>query len=623
MDDESKPHELYVGSIPLDHNSKPLYDRIVQEMPAAGNLLRMGSLIGSSPTPGPTEPSTAFNDLIFVKPDFLIQRIEVQVSKGSLSGLSILYANGLIVSHGNITRDEQGRKTIKSVTLGLHRGEKIISCSVEAGRKEITDASQKEPTYQFNSQITALKLFTNRGQSLTAQGIAGINDKGEVTRDGVRYKDLQPVDIDPLIENGHLKAFGGFSSVSTNDDVAGVIAGLSLVWGTHFDYKGPVIIIPAPPVPEVSRSTAEQPKSAPVEQPKTLTLKGGWSLTKIPDNGALSVGGASAIASGTRATNHVEMWWITDSGTVQGAYCYDKQSWVRYDLTSSGASAAPGSIAAVCQDPNTSHVMWITPKGAVSIAGNTQNSGWLCIPLTSDNTAKPGAGITLLSRKSGTMEACWISPTGSVEAAYWYTGSQWKLFQMAPAGTAAAKSSLASLCLFSVIQIVWWIGPDGSIRQARFVDGKGDGWVYSVIAGAGTAATESRLTVVNRTVDVIDLFYISPAGSIVGLTPVGSAQDSALSKWASYQVAGDNSAKADSGLKATSINASRIDVMWVGVDGSIQGCGWNGNWARYEIGEAGMAAVGTPIGAVCRRENLLEMWFKTTSKTVVQGSWTN
>ena len=138
----------------------------------------------------------------------------------------------------------------------------------------------------------------------------------------------------------------------------------------------------------------------------------------------LSQGNASTtgcITAVSRIPNSMEVFWIEQNGSVQGAFWYDGGNWSRYELAPAGSASATGSITAV-------------------------------------------------SRISNSMEVFWVGQNGSVQDAYWYEGANWQHFELAPAGSASATGSIKVVSRIPNSMELWWIGESGSIQDAYWYD---------------------------------------------------------------------------------------------------------------------------------------------------------
>ncbi|MEA2130470.1 MAG: hypothetical protein QOJ85_3361, partial [Solirubrobacteraceae bacterium] len=82
-----------------------------------------------------------------------------------------------------------------------------------------------------------------------------------------------------------------------------------------------------------------------------------WNGFPLAPDGSAAT--ASGIAAVSRIPNSMELWWIAQNGSVQGAYWYDGGSWQRYELAPAGSASTNGGIAAVSRIPNSMELWFV------------------------------------------------------------------------------------------------------------------------------------------------------------------------------------------------------------------------------------------------------------------------
>ena len=187
----------------------------------------------------------------------------------------------------------------------------------------------------------------------------------------------------------------------------------------------------------------------------------------------LSQGNASTtgcITAVSRIPNSMEVFWIEQNGSVQGAFWYDGGNWSRYELAPAGSASATGSITAVSRIPNSMEVFWIAQNGSVQDAYWYEGANWQHFELAPAGSASATGSITAVSRISNSMEVFWVGQNGSVQDAYWYEGANWQHFELAPAGSASATGSIKVVSRIPNSMELWWIGESGSIQDAYWYD---------------------------------------------------------------------------------------------------------------------------------------------------------
>ncbi|KAG7406377.1 hypothetical protein Forpe1208_v013961 [Fusarium oxysporum f. sp. rapae] len=187
-----------------------------QYQPDIGEFQRLAPMVGSA-------YGTLFCNLDFVKPDFSLRTVTVEVNKGVVVAISIRYANGLFASMGTTGGSHKVALTVRS-----EEGEKIIACSIETGRvKGDTNGG---------TRVTAVRLYTNRGPDLEGNSKDWSQTKsGTATRDGVEFEDLKLHHFDPLLVNAHIKGFWGHGITSSALNPQSGIYRLAPIWGNKED----------------------------------------------------------------------------------------------------------------------------------------------------------------------------------------------------------------------------------------------------------------------------------------------------------------------------------------------------------------------------------------------------
>lgn len=195
-------------------------DEIVAERPDISTYYRLGNLSGSS-------HGDLFCGLEFIKPNFKVQRISVEMFEGAVVALRIRYLNGVIYQQGRT----QTPADCKPLEYSLRAKEKIISCWIEIGSK----------TSEDHKRVTGLKLFTNQGNKLDTTNTGD----GKLTRGGFNYTDISSEYRYPTIEYGCFQGIWGQGVGNGNAKLDGIYR-LGMIWGTATPVSN---IAPVPPIP--------------------------------------------------------------------------------------------------------------------------------------------------------------------------------------------------------------------------------------------------------------------------------------------------------------------------------------------------------------------------------------
>ena len=213
--DISKHPKLYVETdgLPLEAEEQTSIDEMTKAQPAISDHLRLTGLCGS------TKEGSFFSALEFVRPNFVISELSVEIAEGAVAALSCRYTNGLVLSRGC------GRTSGKPIVLkSLGLKERIVACSIETGRPSNGSTELR---------VTALKLHTNRGRSLLGQAAdyTTPSPSKKCYRGGIPYQDLTIVDFDPPMGKASLRGFWGRSRDGTNGVSHDGIWRLGAIWG--------------------------------------------------------------------------------------------------------------------------------------------------------------------------------------------------------------------------------------------------------------------------------------------------------------------------------------------------------------------------------------------------------
>ena len=262
---------------------------------------------------------------------------------------------------------------------------------------------------------------------------------------------------------------------------------------------------------------------------------------QIAGPGSASVEGG--IASVSRTSNHVEVWWIGPKGSVESAYLIEGAVWwKKYTLAEPGSAALASPIAALSIAETKMEVWWISPSGRVKgSAHDTSVSKWTPYHLTAEHKANYASGLVLTScdlpRAPGADDSSplrniqhlfWVTPTGTVESAYRITGlkDKWALLSIPDS---QATSSRYSICAINTedhrrtsLYCVW---PDGTIAEHRgqllleFLDKNTYRmeWTHPTLSSAKLAHPHGSITAVSREKGIYDIFWITPARGIDGI----------------------------------------------------------------------------------------------------------
>ncbi|KAK7229795.1 hypothetical protein V2G26_001965 [Clonostachys chloroleuca] len=187
------------------------------DRPDVGQFQRLAPMVG-------TFQGRLFCNLDFVKPEFSLRTITVELHNGVVSAVSVRYSNGLLAAVGT----PGGERKVTLIVLP-EDGEKIIACSVETGRVQDEENAV--------TRVTAVRLYTNRGPDLegNAKDWTPPPADGKGIRSGRAFVDLKMTHFDPILTNGHIKGFWGHAITSSQINPQSGIYRLAPIWGNNED----------------------------------------------------------------------------------------------------------------------------------------------------------------------------------------------------------------------------------------------------------------------------------------------------------------------------------------------------------------------------------------------------
>jgi tyrosinase len=164
--------------------------------------------------------------------------------------------------------------------------------------------------------------------------------------------------------------------------------------------------------------------------------RNGWSGEKLPGIDDTSNNACASIAAASRDTGKMEVWWIEQDGSVIGSYSNDSEHWTTQRLANPGSASIRGSIAAVSRLHATDHweVWWIGNDGSVQGAWHIDSGPdpgpWKLYTLAGPGSASTSGGITAVSRSIEKMEVWWVGKYGDINGA-WHDGSaDWRYYKL-------------------------------------------------------------------------------------------------------------------------------------------------------------------------------------------------
>ena len=285
----------------------------------------------------------------------------------------------------------------------------------------------------------------------------------------------------------------------------------------------------------------------------------------------------------------MDVWWVGDDFSVQGAYWSDGQPWQRYQLAPPN-SAMAFSIAAVSRIPTSMEIWWVgTEDRSVQGAYWYEGQSWQRYELAPPGSAHASSSIAAVSRIPTSMEVWWVAD-GSVQGAYWYEGQPWQRYELAPPGSAHLTSSIAAVSRIPNSMEVWWEGHisssyldgDGSIHGAYWYEGQP--WQRYQLAPPDSACQGSKLAAVSRIPTSMEVWWFGPPAFPVSGYSVQGAYWYEGQPWQRYELEPPNLASSRGDIIAVSRIPNSMEVWWTWQH-TVQGAYWyeGQSWQRYQL----------------------------------------
>ena len=309
---------------------------------------------------------------------------------------------------------------------------------------------------------------------------------------------------------------------------------------------------------------------------------GHWVNADTVGSGASPHGGMAALS---RRPDHVEVWWIGANGSV-GDWWWEGAGHNR-EMAHPGSASPHGGMAAVSRDQDQAEVWWVTTGGGIQHRWYDNDAGtWHGREFAPEGSAHPRSRIAAVSRQADHMEVFWVASDLHVMHAWWSDGEGWNTGQLAGTGSAAPGGGLSVVSRAEDHMEVWWVTPDGSIQDRVWFEdhdwapvalgARGSDDVVPIadagirggaFAPPGSASPNAGVAAIHRGDNLMEVWWVSPDGSVQDRWFDGS-------QWHTFPngapLAGPGSASVNTGIAAISRYWSRMEVWWIGMDGSVQ-----------------------------------------------------
>lgn len=346
-----------------------------------------------------------------------------------------------------------------------------------------------------------------------------------------------------------------------------------------------------------------------------------WHPVEIAKPGYAA--GGSAVAAVSRASTHMEVWWVHDDGWLHGAWWTEEAGWQRpYRVPDATRASKTAGIAALSRGSDHMELFWINDSdGWVYHAWWTKAAGWQPARRLRDASgASKQGGIAAVSRSSDEMDVFWVGEDGWLHTSAWTDVAGWQAPDRVPAADGASKQAgIAALSLNNDQIDLFWVGDDGSVRNAGWTTVAG--WQPPrVLADSRNASQEGGIAALSRDSAHMEAWWVDEEdGSVWG------AWWTRATGWKpAYQVPDSIGASRKSGLAAISRTSEHMELWWIGIDGSIYDAWWTSaaGWqSPYVLPAVPTASESAGIAALSRGSLSMEVWWIGASGSVQDAWW--
>lgn len=361
-------------------------------------------------------------------------------------------------------------------------------------------------------------------------------------------------------------------------------------------------------------------------------------VRSAPANLRASASSAITVPSGRR--ERMDALWVDRDGGLTSDWWEERpgNGWNDHGRIDVVEPTAPprAPLTCIARQPRHLDAFWSSADGTIRTTWWDIGEAGLAprgstLPLTEPGASVLGSAIVAISRTSEHLDIFWLGADGSVRSHWWdaLAGHGWQdhpAFSIAGAGAADVSGGISVVARTRDHMDVFWIGADGSVATNWWDLAPGFGWhdheAFS-IAPPGSARPGSPIAAIARTPDDMEVFWISPDGAIAqrrwSATPVMD-----WSKDPDPRITGAGAAAPQSGLAALTRNPTQIDIFWVTPDGAIGTHWWNAapdsGWddhVPFTIAPAGTARPDSALTAAARTpEHLDVFWFAPNGDVV-------
>ncbi|KAK7419844.1 hypothetical protein QQZ08_010678 [Neonectria magnoliae] len=357
-------------------------------------------------------------------------------------------------------------------------------------------------------------------------------------------------------------------------------------------------------------------------------------MDRFSDSENMSTAPNSTIATVSRKDGILDLFWITESGTLERGYFYQGWNAWRRTRIPIPVPAAAGAVAAVAATPDRLDVFWMSQDGVVHNAAcnpdiNAEPVTWEFSTVCDKGKAEPRAGLTTAARgpgEEGYVQVYWVGPDASVRSAGRHPGKPWWSNTVAGPGSAHPYSNIAAIIDgprggFEITEdpreAVWWISPEGVLRgiergtyQMWWKDFSGTtGQPNTVSLTSRIAAIKLKSDAARDRHEYARVYCVSPQGAVRHLVYTYQTSEVSvgigLGREDSYNPEG-NSAWTGTDIKVFNVGDGTVDkvlAFWHNIHGQLMAVNEAGTVTTLS-GHRGVRR-GSPLGVTQYDGNFL------------------
>lgn len=281
-----------------------------------------------------------------------------------------------------------------------------------------------------------------------------------------------------------------------------------------------------------------------------------------------------------RLPQHEDVFWVGANGDVSSNWRddnLDSGAWhAQFGIAAPGSVHAGSPLVATARFPQQNEVFWVGAVGDISSNwrnDNVDSGAWHSqFAIAQAGSVRADSPLCVVHRLPQHEDVFWVGANGDVSS-NWRddnldSGAWHAQFGLAVPSSVRAGSPLIATARFPQQNEVFWIGAVGDISSNWRNDKVDNGAWHSQfgLVPPGTVRDDSSLAVIHRTPQREDVFYVKVDGSIGNLWRDDNVD---VGRWHAQTITAVNSVHPGSPLIAMCRLPNILEVFWVGAPGDI------------------------------------------------------